>query len=388
MSLSSVVRLSRPFFKTGLKYGIVNLNRTGPLQIVSNEMRPRFFSVSRVFCKDWVEVTFETLDGSYTVKGKEGDNLLDVVINNDVDLDGFGACEGTLSCSTCHLIFEKEDFDKIEDPCTDEELDMLDLAYGLSDTGACVSLSGSGFLSIYQLGAVECLQQFWPQLFEKANLAGASAGAVLAACIICNVPTEKIKQSFMVTAFEAQKWAMGPFNPNFQIEDYLREALEALPPDAHIRANNRLFVSLSKMTESAHNVLISSWESRDDLISCLLCSCFIPFFSGVTLPLFRGEKVMDGGFTNNLPTTNQPTITISPFNGVVDICPVDDIKYPFYVTMANECVSITPKNIMRLIRALLPPPIEDLESLYKMGYQDAFNFLKRRSAQETRLLKH
>lgn len=85
--------------------------------------------------KEWFEVTYEKVDGTkFTVKGKEGDNLLDIAINNDLDLDGYGACEGTLACSTCHLIFKKEDFDVIEDPCTDEELDMLDLAYGLTDT--------------------------------------------------------------------------------------------------------------------------------------------------------------------------------------------------------------------------------------------------------------
>ena len=47
------------------------------------------------------------------------------MINNDVDIDGFGACEGTLACSTCHLIFTQEDFDKIDEEATDEELDML-----------------------------------------------------------------------------------------------------------------------------------------------------------------------------------------------------------------------------------------------------------------------
>ena len=68
------------------------------------------------------------------MQAKEGDNLLDVVINNDIDIDGYGACEGTLACSTCHLIFTPEDFSKIEEEATDEELDMLDLAYGLTDT--------------------------------------------------------------------------------------------------------------------------------------------------------------------------------------------------------------------------------------------------------------
>jgi ferredoxin-1, mitochondrial len=68
------------------------------------------------------------------VKGKEGDSLLDVVVNNNIDLDGFGACEGTLTCSTCHLIFSKPDFEKLPDKPGDEELDMLDLAYDLTDT--------------------------------------------------------------------------------------------------------------------------------------------------------------------------------------------------------------------------------------------------------------
>lgn len=45
-----------------------------------------------------------------------------------------GACEGTLTCSTCHLIFSKEVYDTLPDKPTDEELDMLDLAYELTDT--------------------------------------------------------------------------------------------------------------------------------------------------------------------------------------------------------------------------------------------------------------
>ncbi|XP_076579748.1 adrenodoxin-like [Chaetodon auriga] len=81
-----------------------------------------------------VTVHFINRDGEkITVKGSPGDSLLDVVINEDLDFDGFGACEGTLACSTCHLIFE-EDVYKSLGRVTDEELDMLDLAYGLTDT--------------------------------------------------------------------------------------------------------------------------------------------------------------------------------------------------------------------------------------------------------------
>lgn len=85
--------------------------------------------------KDRVTVTFERSSGEeIKIEGKEGDTLLDIVVNNDIDLDGFGACEGTLCCSTCHVILKQEDFDRLPDQPTDEELDMLDLAYGLTDT--------------------------------------------------------------------------------------------------------------------------------------------------------------------------------------------------------------------------------------------------------------
>ncbi|XP_060820622.1 adrenodoxin-like protein 2, mitochondrial [Bombus pascuorum] len=85
--------------------------------------------------KQEVNITFVKTSGErIKAKGKVGDTILDVVVNNEIDLDGYGACEGTLTCSTCHLIFSKEVYDKLPDKPTDEELDMLDLAYELTDT--------------------------------------------------------------------------------------------------------------------------------------------------------------------------------------------------------------------------------------------------------------
>ncbi|QQP49200.1 Uncharacterized protein FKW44_009764 [Caligus rogercresseyi] len=94
---------------------------------------PRLFASSSNSSR--VPITFRFADGqTQEVKAKLGDNLLDVVVDEDVDIDGFGACEGTLACSTCHLIFHKADYDKIPEGPTDEEFDMLDLAFGLTDT--------------------------------------------------------------------------------------------------------------------------------------------------------------------------------------------------------------------------------------------------------------
>ncbi|KAF5395801.1 adrenodoxin mitochondrial [Paragonimus heterotremus] len=82
-----------------------------------------------------VSVTFVWKDGrSKTVAAKVGDTFLDVVLDNNVDIDGFGACEGTLACSTCHLIFSPKDYENLNDPLSEDEQDMLDLACGLTDT--------------------------------------------------------------------------------------------------------------------------------------------------------------------------------------------------------------------------------------------------------------
>jgi ferredoxin len=47
-----------------------------------------------------------------------------------------GACESSMACSTCHVILEDDVFHSLDEACEDEE-DMLDMAFGLTDT--CVS---------------------------------------------------------------------------------------------------------------------------------------------------------------------------------------------------------------------------------------------------------
>ncbi len=60
-----------------------------------------------------------------------GTTVLEAAHNNDIDLEG--ACEGSLACSTCHVIVDKNFYDKLQEPSEDEE-DMLDLAFGLTPT--------------------------------------------------------------------------------------------------------------------------------------------------------------------------------------------------------------------------------------------------------------
>ena len=47
--------------------------------------------------------------------------------------DYSGACEGSVACSTCHVILPEEYYNLLPEP-EDDENDMLDMAFGLTDT--------------------------------------------------------------------------------------------------------------------------------------------------------------------------------------------------------------------------------------------------------------
>ncbi|KAK6911818.1 2Fe-2S ferredoxin-type iron-sulfur binding domain [Dillenia turbinata] len=83
--------------------------------------------------KEMISVTFVEKDGEEKhIKVPVGMSMLEAAHENDIELEG--ACEGSLACSTCHVIvMDMEYYNKLEDP-TDEENDMLDLAFGLTET--------------------------------------------------------------------------------------------------------------------------------------------------------------------------------------------------------------------------------------------------------------
>ena len=71
-----------------------------------------------------------------TVDARVGETLLQVAHRNHIEVEG--ACEGVCACSTCHVILSDELFDKLADEwdqeASEDEEDMLDMAFGLTDT--------------------------------------------------------------------------------------------------------------------------------------------------------------------------------------------------------------------------------------------------------------
>ena len=78
-----------------------------------------------------MKVTFIEKGERKEVEAEKGLSLLEIAHNNNIGLEG--ACEGSLACATCHLIIDETYFSKLNASTEDEE-DMLDLAFGLTNT--------------------------------------------------------------------------------------------------------------------------------------------------------------------------------------------------------------------------------------------------------------
>jgi len=77
------------------------------------------------------KITFVEQNGNEkTIDAPNGLSVLEVAHQNKIDLEG--ACEGSLACSTCHVIVDSKHFDTLKE--SEDEEDMLDLAFGLTHT--------------------------------------------------------------------------------------------------------------------------------------------------------------------------------------------------------------------------------------------------------------
>jgi 2Fe-2S ferredoxin len=60
-----------------------------------------------------------------------GMSVMEAARRHDIDIEG--ACEGSLACSTCHVIVDPQWYGRLAE-ASEEEEDMLDLAFNLTRT--------------------------------------------------------------------------------------------------------------------------------------------------------------------------------------------------------------------------------------------------------------
>ena len=77
-------------------------------------------------------ITFIKSDGSsHDVTVDSGTTIMEA--GRDANMGLEGTCGGSLSCATCHVIFDNDNFKKVGPP-SDDEMDMLDLAFNVKET--------------------------------------------------------------------------------------------------------------------------------------------------------------------------------------------------------------------------------------------------------------
>ncbi|BES98193.1 Patatin-like phospholipase [Nesidiocoris tenuis] len=242
--------------------------------------------------------------------------------------------------------------------------------------GLNMSFAGCGFLGLYYAGVAVCIKKYGAHLKFK-NVSGASAGALAACTLLCDMSAEEYINDILEMVLEARNRTLGPFSPSFNLHEAIKKKLrKVLPQDAHVQVAGRLRVSLTRIRDG-RNVIVSDFKSRDELVDCLAASSFVPVFSGLVPPKFRGVRYIDGMFTDNLPRLHDDTITVSPFSGESDICPRDDSTPFFHVNFSNTSIAMSLKNLYHFSTILWPPAPEVLAEFCKMGFDDALRYLQR-----------
>ncbi|XP_053313526.1 omega-hydroxyceramide transacylase-like isoform X2 [Spea bombifrons] len=247
---------------------------------------------------------------------------------------------------------------------------------GSENSPLSLSFSGSGFLSLYQLGAVKALRELAPEILQSApRVYGASAGSLVAAAVVFQTNLD-VAKVMLETAAEARKTILGPFYPKFNpLKNLLRSLQQLVPDNAHQLATGRLHIAVTRLSD-LKNIIISDFNSKEEVVQVLLCSCFVPYYCGLVPPSFRGVRYIDGGCSNFHPFFSLKSIlTVSPFTGEIDICPRDCPVSHFCIQISHASFQLSLENFGRLIHALFPPQTTILTQYYCQGYKDATCYL-------------
>uniref|UniRef100_A0A8C5K8X7 triacylglycerol lipase n=1 Tax=Jaculus jaculus TaxID=51337 RepID=A0A8C5K8X7_JACJA len=252
------------------------------------------------------------------------------------------------------------------------------------DTKWNISFAGCGFLGIYHIGVASCLREHAPFLVANAkHIYGASAGALTATALATGACLGEAGANIIDVSKEARKRFLGPLHPSFNLVKIIRSCLlKTLPDDCHKCVNGRLGISLTRVSDG-ENVIISQFNSKDELIQANVCSTFIPVYCGLIPPSFQGVRYVDGGISDNLPLYElKNTITVSPFSGESDICPQDSSTNIHELRVTNTSIQFNLRNLYRLSKALFPPEPMVLREMCKQGYRDGLRFLRRNALLE------
>ena len=181
-----------------------------------------------------------------------------------------------------------------------------------------ISFSGCGWSFPYYLGIAQYLYDNY--IIDNIKFIGASAGVIPALILSANINPKDFLDEIIPISYKCNGSLLGPTYYSYLLINLCEKIL---PEDICNRINNKLYVCL---TDPLYNsFIISEFNSKNDLIDALYCSCYTLIF-GKRKRKFRNKNYIDGALTNLFPKIDEKTINISIIKGVTDFNLLNSIK--------------------------------------------------------------
>jgi len=227
------------------------------------------------------------------------------------------------------------------------------------DGHAAVSLCGGGFRTWYHIGVYHGLYtRYGKEKLERVRWSGSSVGSLLACLAASGVDPDEVWSHIPeIAMLHRDSWLSNLTTVGNKCR-YLLHGV--LPEDAHVKCTGRCFISVTSLVPVPHNVILTEYESRDDLIDAVIASTFIPIWTYPGICVHHGMLCMDGGVMNNLPSLSETALRIG-------LDPED---------ATNWGAQLIPSVPAPRFQTFVPASNEGLEQMYACGKKDIANWLK------------
>tara|TARA_Y100000389_G_scaffold17613_1_gene15377 strand:- start:10493 stop:11200 length:708 start_codon:yes stop_codon:yes gene_type:complete len=221
-----------------------------------------------------------------------------------------------------------------------------------------IKFYGSGGLLYYYMGIAEFIQKNYN--LDNLEFCGVSGGSIPAFLLSTKVNIRYIWDNSIIPWIHNDISDNSPiFFSIFKPESLhlLLSYLNNIITHEHlIHINNSLSIKMTRITLFGYNqIYINNWESIQDVIECIVASCWIPVIFGNMSRQYRGEHYIDGGIPISLEDKGQSqewiNIRVNTFQNIDE-----DMKVILYAG-SLQFINNT----------------ELANKLYNQGYEDASN---------------
>ena len=153
---------------------------------------------------------------------------------------------------------------------------LLPTTDALPEGAPVIGFSGGGFFLSWILGVVHGMKEAGVP-YDRCALSGASSGAVIAALLLSGADLKEIRDwiidcPLIVECFKSSTGA------TLKAQALIDSILQKFIPQDMKKYNGKLYILLCDQEHGLY--FVNTFRSRDDLISALLATTHVPYFSG------------------------------------------------------------------------------------------------------------